>query len=99
MSKAKLASRLRGLVRVVREKGAPKAISLERGLKVAARIVSDSTGDFVQLSLTRDKTTAPSQADAQIVIDCLGWANAYTEETTTRAGLPCLLINEGASLF
>lgn len=97
-----LEGRLRGLIAGVRRTGRPQAFTLERGLKIAARMIHDEIdggASFVQLSLTRDDETAPSHTEAKVVIDALKWANAWTEEKTTRRGLPCIVINEGEPLF
>lgn len=97
-----LKTELKNLIGHLKRTGTPRAITLQRGLRIAARMVYDEidTGPpFIQLSLTRTKDTAPSHDEARIVMDALGWANAWTHEATNRAGLPCILINEGEPLF
>lgn len=62
---------------------------LKSGLKVTAH--PTSTGLAV-LSLTRTETTPPSQKEAEVCADHLGWTERQIANGHTRLGWPCLLI-------
>lgn len=62
---------------------------LKSGLKVTAH--PTSTG-LAALSLTRTETTPPSQKEAEVCADYLGWTDRQIANGHTRLGWPCLLI-------
>lgn len=69
----------------------PVSTRLPSGLRVAVRILG--TGE-TQLSLTRTLTQKPSRKEAVVCAEHAGWAHTTIEESTTRGGLPCLLVTQ-----
>ena len=69
----------------------PATTRLPSGLNVTARLTREGRRC---LSLTRTETQAPSQKEAEVCADHLGWVNARIVTATTRSGKPCLLVFE-----
>ena len=67
----------------------PVSTVLKSGLKVAAYQTAQG---HPCLSLTRTVTQKPSQKEAEVCADHLGWVNPRIVSSTTRSGLPCLLV-------
>lgn len=67
----------------------PTSTVLKSGLKIAAYQTAQG---HPCLSLTRTASQKPSQKEAEVCADHLGWAGARIVSSSTRAGLPCLLV-------
>ena len=69
----------------------PATTRLPSGLNVTARLTREG---MRCLSLTRTETQKPSQKEAEVCADHLGWVGARIITATTRSGRPCLLVFE-----
>lgn len=67
----------------------PATTRLPSGLNVTARLTREG---LRCLSLTRTETQKPSEKEAQVCADHLGWKEVQIVSSTTRTGKPCLLV-------
>lgn len=90
-------SRLTIILREIISKAAPDSpagVRLQSGLCVGVRVLRDGRR---QMSLTRTATQKPAMKEAEVCRDHAGWVLAGIEASTTRSGLPCLLVTEAGA--